>query len=342
MNSRDLIIAAIKGVPHPRIPVAQHNFPFCIRHYGITMSQFRSDPILAARALAYTCFDFGYDCIIMDIDTCTLAEAMGSICEFPEHEPARVKKHFLTSLKDLEGLVIPDPYKNGRLPLWLATTRELRRLVGNEIAIMGRADQGPFGLLFQLRSPDELMMELLTEPEEYIFKVLDICTRAGVIFAKAQLASGADLTSIGDSASGESLISPDMYYRFAQPFQAKYKEQLGNSILSLHICGKTNNIIGGMVNSGCEVLELDHLNDIEKSLEIVNNRSSIWGNIDPSSVISQGSEDKVLEECRKVLEVAVKKTSKFVLCPGCVVNSDAPAENIAAMTKAAKEWGHYS
>ena len=342
MNSRELILRAISGQPHDRIPVAQHNFTFCIKHCGVTMKQFRDSPSLAARVLADTCYDFGYDCIIIDFDTCTLAEAMGSTLEFPEFEPARVKNYFLKSMNDITKLTIPDPEKDGRLPLWLETTRELRRLVGDEKAIMGRADQGPFGLLFQLRQSEEMMTDLLTEDEKLIFQALELCVQAGVKFAKAQLQAGADLTSIGDSASGESLISPEMYMKFAQPFQKEYKYLLADGKIALHICGRTDNIIKGMVETGCDVLELDHLNNIEKSLQFIDGKSSVWGNLDPSSMISFGTPEMILAESKKIMEAAKKYAkNRFVLCPGCLVNSDAPPENIQAMTDAAMKFGYY-
>ena len=150
------------------------------------------------------------------------------------------------------------------------------------MAIMGRADQGPFGLLGLLRDPQMFMMDLLEQPEEDIFAGLDVCVAAGVAFAKAQLAAGADLTSIGDGLAGESLISPAMYRRFSQPFERRYKEQLGGGLLSLHICGRSDNIIEGMVAAGAEVLELDHLNDMDRSFGIVAGRCCVFGNIDPS------------------------------------------------------------
>jgi len=342
LNSRELILKAIAGQPHDRIPVAQHNFTFCIKHCGVTMKQFRDNPTLAAKVLADTCYDFGYDCIIIDFDTCTLAEAMGSKLEFPELEPARVKNYFLKSMNDITKLSVPDPEKDGRLPIWLETTKELRRLVGDEKAIMGRADQGPFGLLFQLRQSEEMMIDLLTVDEKLIFQALDICVQAGVKFAKAQLEAGADLTSIGDSASGESLISPEMYMKFAQPFQKKYKDLLGDGKIALHICGRTDNIIEGMVKTGCDVLELDHLNNIENSLQKINGESSVWGNLDPSSMISFGTPDMILAESKKIIEAAKKYAkNKFVLCPGCLVNSDAPPENMQAMTDAVMRYGYY-
>ncbi len=342
MNGRELTLAAVHGTPHPRVPVAQHNFPFCLRHCGIAMDDYRRNPLLAAKVLATTAFDFGYDCIIVDFDTCTLAEAMGSQLDFPEHEPARVRDYRLKQLEEVRDLQIPDPHRDGRMPLWLETTRELRALVGDEKAIMARADQGPFGLLFQLREPQEMMMDLLDEDSEALLRIgLDRCVEAGVRFARAQIEAGADLTSIGDSASGESLISPELYESFAQPYQKRYKEMLGDGLLSLHICGKTNNIIEGMVATGCEVLEVDHFNDIERTVRAAADRTSIWGNLDPSSVLCLGSREMVLAESRKVLEAVMPLTWRFVLCPGCLVNANCPAENVRAMSEAAAEYGGY-
>jgi uroporphyrinogen decarboxylase len=256
MTSRELILAAINGSPHPRVPVAQHNFAFCVRQAGITMDAYRRDPELAARVLVAAAEEFGYDCIIIDFDTSSLAEAMGARLDFPEDDMARVSQPSLDSIADIRKLPLPDPHKDGRLPLWLETTRAVRRMVGDRLAIMARADQGPFGLLFQLRGHENFMMDLLDEEEEAaILDALEYCAEAGARFARAQMDAGADLTSIGDSACGQSLISPAHYMKFGRPYQAKYRERMGDGILSLHICGKTNDIIEGMATTGCEVLE---------------------------------------------------------------------------------------
>ena len=45
MNGRQRTLAAIRGEPHDRVPVAQHNFPFAARHVGLTQRQYRSDPV---------------------------------------------------------------------------------------------------------------------------------------------------------------------------------------------------------------------------------------------------------------------------------------------------------
>ncbi|MBI4474096.1 MAG: uroporphyrinogen decarboxylase, partial [Acidobacteria bacterium] len=231
MTGRERTLAAIRGQPHDRVPVAQHNFAFAARHVGLTMKEYAYHPAKAAQALADTAHDFGYDCIIIDCDTCVLAEAMGATITFAGDEPARIAVAPLASVRDGKSLRVPDPHQDGRLPLWLETTRLLRRQVGNELAIMGRADQGPFGLLALLRDPQLFMLDLLDEPEEEVVAALEVCGRAGVAFAQAQLAAGADMTSIGDGLSGESLLSPAMYRRFSQPFERHYKERLGQGLL---------------------------------------------------------------------------------------------------------------
>ena len=267
---------------------------------------------------------------------------MGAAITFPGDEPARIAKAPLQAIQEAVHLKVPDPRRDGRLPLWLETTRLLRRMVGDEMAIMGRADQGPFGLLGLLRDPQMFMMDLLEQPEEDIFAGLDVCVAAGVAFAKAQLAAGADLTSIGDGLAGESLISPAMYRRFSQPFERRYKEQLGGGLLSLHICGRSDNIIEGMVATGAEVLELDHLNDMDRSFGIVARRCCVFGNIDPSSVLHYGHSRPRPGKMPRGHGTAKRHQARSSCAPAVWLMATTPPENVQAMTDAARECGQRS
>ncbi len=68
-------------------------------------------------------------------------------------------------------------------------------------------------------------------------------------------------------------------------------------------------------------------------------RTPIWGNLDPSSVLCLETKDTVLSESRKVLEAVMPLTWRFVLCPGCLVNANCPPENVRAMSESAAEYG---
>ena len=63
------------------------------------MKEFAFHPDKAAQALADAAEDFGYDCIIIDFDTCVLAEAMGATITFPGEEPARIAKSPLETIQ---------------------------------------------------------------------------------------------------------------------------------------------------------------------------------------------------------------------------------------------------
>jgi uroporphyrinogen-III decarboxylase len=58
------------------------------------------------------------------------------------------------------------------------------------------------------------MMDVMDCSVEEMEEALEICAQVGSGFARAQMEAGADLTSIGDSASGESLISPAHYHLY--------------------------------------------------------------------------------------------------------------------------------
>ena len=111
------------------------------------------------------------------MDDATLAEACGAKVQFREDDVAVVDESepLLKSLKDVENLELPDPLKDGRLPVWLEATQILRQKLGGEVFIMGRADQGPFDLACLLRGAQNFLMDLLTEDPKDVYKVLEYC-----------------------------------------------------------------------------------------------------------------------------------------------------------------------
>lgn len=96
------------------------------RSKGITINQYRGDPKLAAKVLTDAAFTYGYDCIIIDFDTCTRAKVLGAELEFLLDGMATVTTLSLESISQLADSPIPDPEKDERMPLWLVATRASR------------------------------------------------------------------------------------------------------------------------------------------------------------------------------------------------------------------------
>ena len=78
MNGRERILAAFRGEMPDRVPVMLHNFMMAAAEAGVSMAEFRTQSAGSPPALSSRAADtYGYDGIMMDIDTMTLAGSVG-------------------------------------------------------------------------------------------------------------------------------------------------------------------------------------------------------------------------------------------------------------------------
>ena len=66
-----------------------HNFMMAVREAGCTMRQYRESAEAIAHSYAVAVEKYGYDGILVEIDTSVLAGALGVPVDFPEDMPAR-------------------------------------------------------------------------------------------------------------------------------------------------------------------------------------------------------------------------------------------------------------
>ena len=88
MNGYQRIRAALRGESPDTTPIMLHNFMLAAREAGITMEQYRRDPHAIARCLIESVEKYGLDGLLVDVDTATLAGALGVDVELPEDQPA--------------------------------------------------------------------------------------------------------------------------------------------------------------------------------------------------------------------------------------------------------------
>jgi MtaA/CmuA family methyltransferase len=315
-------------------------FLFAIESAGLRMADVVRSPERMARALADCRERYDYDGCIIDFDDATLAEACGAKVIYRDDDPAIVDESCLlvqdySQVKDLE---LPDPMRSGRLPIWLETTTRLVEMTGNEVFVMGRADQGPFDLACLLRGPENFMEDLIEGDPEEIEALIDYCRKACAIFAKAQKDAGAHATSIGDAFAGPNLISPALYRRFAlEPEIALTEEVQSYGIpFSIHICGNTNTILADLVTTGARILELDWQVDLAQAAKLADGRCTLLGNLDPSHPMAFGTPDQVDRLCRAAIEATGGRN--FILSSGCALGRNTKPENVRAMVEAAKKY----
>ena len=338
MNGLERIMAALRGEQPDKVPIMLHNFMMAAREAGFTQAQYRSDPKNVASAFIRAVEKYGYDGILVDIDTATLAGAVGVPVDYPQDEPARCVRGCLDDLSGISDLPPPEIAKDEHIRIWLEAVRLLVQHFGDEVCIRGNCDQAPFSLASMMRTPQAWMMDLVDEDNrENVFALLEYCAEATGQFIRLMAETGAHMTSNGDSPAGPEMVSPRMYREFALPYERKMADEAHAAGLPyvLHICGNTTPILDDVVETGADGIELDYKTDTNRAHHALKEQMCFVGNIDPSGVLARGTVDDVERETAKLLAV-FSDTPGFILNAGCAIPPNAPPQNIEAMIRTAR------
>jgi MtaA/CmuA family methyltransferase len=338
LNGYQRIKAAVEGRHADTRPVMLHNFMMAAREAGYTMAEYREDPRKIAASFIQAIETYQYDGIVVDVDTATLAGAVGVPVDFPEDQPARAYRPSLAHLEQVKDLNPADIGCYRYVRIWTEAVRVLREYFRDEIFIRGNCDQAPFSLASMMRTPEQWMLDLLTD-EENVLALLEYCTAATCQFVRLMAQTGCHMLSNGDSPAGPEMISPEMYRKFALPYEKRVVEEAHRLGLpyTLHICGNTSAILRDMLKTGADCLELDYKTPIEQVFSLCKDTASLIGNIDPSGVLALGTADDVKRETKRVL-AAYSDSARFILNAGCAIPAETPSENIRAMIATARTY----
>ncbi len=336
----ELVKRAFAGEAVERIPVMAHNFLMSVREAGFTQKQFRESPDVMVKAMTEATLKYDLDCVLLDVDTALLASACGADVMYPDDLAAVAKGTQPVPLEEL-----PDKVKEVDL---LASPRvrhyleAAERLVAwgneNDRFIRINADQGAFSLACILTGMDEFMMDLLDEDyEDDINRLLDATYKVSLRMHELCFATGAHMTSYGNSSEGCSVISPAMFRQFAKEHETRLAADLkARGIPYLcHICGDVNPILPDLVETGCPAFELDWKTDARRVFEIAHGKFTLSGNVDPSLFVT-GTPDEVYAASREVCDIFRGKGG-LVLCSGCALGPNTKSENVQAFVRAARD-----
>ena len=108
----------------------------------------------------------------------------------------------------------------------------------------------------------------------------------------------------------------------------------------IHICGDTSRILNSLAQYDPCGFELDYKTDAVKAKQTAGKDHVLFGNIDPSGVLAQGTVEQVREATRKLISVW-KPEGRFILNAGCAIPPTTPPDNLHALIDTAKECGVY-
>jgi uroporphyrinogen decarboxylase len=339
MNGYERITAALKGEKPDKVPVMLHNFLMAAREHGVTMEQYRNSPRVIAETFISAVEKYQYDGILVDIDTVTLAGAVGVPVDFPVDDAARSHDGNLNDLNDVFSLKPARVGDYKYIQVWLEAVRLLKEHFKNEIYIRGNCDQAPFSLASMMRGAQTWMLDLMMGTEDQITALLEYCTDATSQFIKLMAQTGCDMVSNGDSPAGPEMISADMFEKYAMPYEKRIVDlahSLGKAY-TMHICGNTEVILHHIKNIGADAYDLDYKTDVNKIYNVFHDSATLIGNIDPSGVLALGTVDEVKRKTLELLDV-YKNSNRFILNAGCAIPPTTPSANLKTMIETARNY----
>jgi uroporphyrinogen decarboxylase len=335
-DSRALVHGALAGRSVPRTPVGALAVHYCAAVAGYTVRQYT----LQARSLAESVLRyyerFRPDVVWVSADTWVSAQAMGATVDaVGDDQPfSGLGPPLIQTARDIDRLPAADPGRQGRYPLMLEALTRVVEQVGREVFVVGCFDQYPFSLATALVGINEIMVKVIEDPP-FVAAVMERCVEYGAAYARAMSDAGADMLSGGDSPAG--LIGPRLYRETALPFERRLIGQIKAAThkpVSLHICGSALPILADMASSGADVLEVDHDVDLAQACRLVSPEITLWGNLDPVSVLARGSAGEVRDHALRALAtVKAAGHRRFVLSSGCTLAMETPTENLEAFLR---------
>lgn len=340
MTSRERLTAALTGKPYDRIPVNLLISDHAARVIGVTVAEYQQSAWLMAKGQAAAWRKYGHDVVNVGPGLTGIPEALGCTISFSDSTPFVAASPGKTEA-DLSQVKVPDPYRDGRLPLFLEAAQLLMKEVGDGPAL-SMTTSGPFTTAAHLRGTEAFLRDLRKNPE-LVHRLLRIATDAVISFARAAATVGIRVSLADPTASG-TLIGAKQFREFALPYLkevvAVVKEATGGPP-ALHVCGNTSKIWHDMADTGAGVLSLDDVIDLADAKTDVGDRVPLLGNIRPTDVMYLGKPKDVRDNVKDCLAKAWDTPKGFVLGLGCGLPIDTPPENVIALVDAAREYGQW-
>ena len=340
MSSRERSVAALTGKPYDRIPVNLLISDHAARVIGVTVADYNNSAQLMAKGQIAAWLAYGADMVNTGPGLAGIPEAIGSRLAFPDNTPF-VTDYAVKDESDLDHLKVPDPEKDGRLPLFLEAGSIVVREIGDQVPV-SMTTSGPFTTAANIRGTETFLRDLHKNPE-FAHRLLRLATESIVRFAEKAIQIGARL-GLADPVASGTLISQRQFRAFALPYIKETVERItafAGVPPSLHICGNTAKIWGDMADTGVAVLSLDDMIDIGEAKTAVGERVALLGNIRPTEVMYLGGPDDVRRNAKECLSKGWDTPKGYILGLGCGLPIDTPPENIHALVQAAREFGRW-
>ena len=275
--------------------------------------------------------DFGCDWTTVLSDPFVEAHDFGLKVEFPENDLPINIGHFINEIEDINKLKVPDWSNCTRMKNRVEEIKLFRKLVGDKYFIVGWVE-GMFAEYADLRGLSDSCLDLYDNPDK-VRLAFDILLENAKRLIKYQVEAGADCIGIGDAATSQ--IGAQFFKDFCFDYHKEmvaYTHSLG-ALVKTHICGNTSDILGFLIESNADIIDIDHMvTNMKEASQSLKSNQVFSGNSDPVGIICDGTKEQIensVAYCDKITN------GRTITSAGCEIPPDTSIENFRIYSNAA-------
>ena len=293
-----------------------------LKFFGVKSYDVYTNPEMQLKLAKRMNEEFDSDFIYSFCDGAIFCETLGLELLKPDYDFPSVMSHPFRAIEDVEKAKVPDPYKDGRMPVNLKSLELIAKSIDKPLYV---SIQGPFTLAVQMAGATHLLGEVIRNPE-FVEKILDFATETVLEYVKAVRKAGAMYISIAEP--GTVTLSPKNFKRYVVPRVNKIFDSI-DCWKGMHICGDTSLFLDLMLSCHLDAVSLDQIMDYEIVAKRIPSDKVLIGNLDPIDLIGKGTVEEI-EKYTKELCTKMLPYNNYLCAFGCNCLNDTPDENLRA------------
>ena len=332
MTSKERLFSVLAGKQPDRIPNLNIIMQYAAREIGVPYSLYCRQHEKLVEGNIVCAERYGLDCVTTMSDPMKEASAFGAEVIFPEDGVPYGKKKLLADESTLLRLKVTQVCDSERMSQSVLAIERYKRLLGDDMPVIGWVE-GCLAEAADLRGVNELLIDLVDD-EDFVRDLMDLCLEQAIVFAKAQIAAGADIIGVGDAIA--SVAGPVYYRKFTLPYEIKLLSAIHSmgAKTKLHICGNTTPFLEYLPVEYCDIIDLDWMVPLDRAAEIVQGRCALGGNYDPVAVLLQGTPEDVRAAVTACSRMGAQR---YISAAGCEVPKTTPEENFLAVANTLRQ-----
>lgn len=344
MNSIERVNLVLNHQKPDRIPVYPLINSVSRKILNISYDDWSNNTDKCAEAIIKTTDYLDLDIITTLVDLSVEAADWGQkIMFFDDKAGCPTKEKLIKSPDDYIKIKKIDPTKTKRMSEHIALCDKLVKLKGKEKPIVAFLF-GPLGILSMMRGMDNLMIDLIMEPDK-VKPALEAIKDTIISLCDAVIKTGVHAIMFDTLFASKTIMKEKMWDKF----EGIYMEEIANFVRSknclvmIHNCGKAPYF-------QCQIKRIDPVafsflhypndcNSYEEMAEKYGSKLCLIGHIDPGWLMCASNEE-VFDEAIKEINI-FKHTNSFVLATGCEYPAPLDFQKAQIMVECSKKYGKY-